>query len=289
MKNISETKIADAYRYCRDLTIKADTNFALGFRFLPKTKKDSIYAIYAFNRLADDFADEVEYENDRLNKLEKWEKMLEDCYEGKASHPVMIAFADTVRRFSIPIDPFKDAMEGFKMDLSINRYKTFEDLKPYCERVAGTISIMSLHIFGWMDDKAFEYGNYLSYALQLTNIIRDVGKDIEKNRIYLPLEELAMFNYTEEELLSRKENESFFRLMDFQINRAEEYFFKANALLPLIDKDSRYTVLLIGGVYAKLLQKIKHKNIPVLKEDIFLTKKEKLLSLLHFRLNPVFI
>ncbi|MCP4725868.1 MAG: phytoene/squalene synthase family protein [bacterium] len=287
--NYTSIQLSEAYEHCRDLTINADSNFALGFRFLPKIKRDSIYAVYAFNRLADDFADEIEFENERLNKLEKWELMLEDCYKGKASHPVMIAFTDTINRYKIPIDPFKEAMEGFKMDLSINRYKTFEDLKPYCERVAGTISVMSLHIFGWTDDRAFEYGNYLSYALQLTNIIRDVGKDIDKDRIYLPLDELEKFGYTEKELFSRTENDKFFSLMDFQIKRAEEYFEKANSLLSVVEPDSKFTVLLIGGVYSRLLRKIQNKGVPVLHKEIKLTKLEKIRSLIEFKLNPVFI
>jgi len=229
--------LRQAYGYCKELTQTADSNFALSFRFLPKPKRDAIYAVYAFNRCADDFADESVHEDGRLDKLERWEYMLDECFRGNASHPVMIAFTDAIRRYNIPKKPFTEALNGFKMDLSINRYDTFDDLKVYCDKVAGTISTISLHIFGWLDDSAFEYGKNLSYALQLTNIIRDVGGDIDKNRIYIPLEELERFGYSEEELLSRIKNERFMNLLHFQIQRAYGYFQAANPLIRLVKKD----------------------------------------------------
>jgi len=280
----------EAYAYCRRLTIAADSNFALGFRFLPTPKKNAIYAVYAFNRLADDFADEPDFKDDPLQNLERWEQMLGDCYEGRVSkHPVITAFSDTIRRFNIPKKPFKDAIDGFKMDLTTNRYKTFDDLKIYCDRVAGTISSMSLHIFGWINEKAFEYGNYLSYALQLTNIIRDVGTDIKKNRIYIPLEDLEKTGYSENELFSRTYNEKFRKLMQSQIERARDYFKKAEPLIQLVHKDSRYTVVMIGAVYAQLLQKIVDRNIPVLSEVVTLNKWEKMKVAVKMKFNPTFI
>lgn len=286
--DISNKALTKAYDHCKRLTIEADSNFALSFRFLPKPKRDAIYAVYAFNRRADDFADEVEFEHSRLNKLEQWEYMLEECYNGRAEHPVMIAFTDAIQKFSIPIKPFKDAMSGFKMDLSINRYKTFDELKVYCDRVAGTISIISLHIFGFDDESVFEYGNNLSYALQLTNIIRDVGCDIDKDRIYLPLEELERFNYSEGELLSRTVNDNFRELMRFQIDRAISYFKAAEPVIKSVEPDSQYTVTMIGAVYAGLLRKIIRMNIPVLNEVVALTKFEKLGIALRNKVNPGF-
>ncbi len=147
-----EILLKKAYKYCKNLTIRADSNFSLGFRFLPKHKRDAIYAMYAFNRCADDFVDE-EYDPLKKNELiEKWDHYIEQCYAGKTNnHPILVAFEDAVERFDIPKNPFKDAILGFKMDLEINRYKTFEELKVYCKRVAGTISIMSLSIFGYLE------------------------------------------------------------------------------------------------------------------------------------------
>ena len=284
------TTIEEAYHYCKRLTLKADSNFALSFRFLPKTKKNAIYAVYAFNRCADDFADEITDAKDSLSKLGKWESMLDECYRGRAiQHPVMVAFTDAIQRYDIPKKPFLDAIKGFRMDLSINRYKTFKELKNYCELVAGTISTVSLHIFGLMDKKAFEFGKHLSFALQLTNIIRDVGKDIARNRIYMPVEELNRFHYTEEDLSSLKDNENFYELMRFQIKRAREYFIKANPLIDLIPHDSRFTVVMIGAIYFHLLKKISECGIPVLHDVVQLTKWEKFKVVARMRMNPTFV
>jgi len=288
MQNISE-QTAEAYAYCKRLTQKADSNFALSFLFLPKAKKNAIYAVYAFNRCADDFADEVPNTHASMEKLEKWEYMLNECYNSKASHPVMIAFTDAIQRYNIPKKPFQDAIRGFKMDLSINRYKTFDDLKKYCDLVAGTISTISLHIFGFLDKKAFEFGKYLSYALQLTNIIRDVGKDIEQNRIYMPLDELSRFEYTEDDLISRRDNDKFYRLMRFQIERAREFYKKATPLIGLIPRDARFTVVMIGAVYLRLLRKIGECDIPALNRVVKLTKWEKLKVIAKMRVKPSFL
>ena len=288
MKNISE-QTAEAYAYCKRLTKKADSNFALSFLFLPKAKKNAIYAVYAFNRCADDFADEVLSTHDSMEKLEKWEYMLDECYRGKASHPVMIAFTDAIQRYNIPKKPFQDAIKGFKMDLSINRYKTFDDLKKYCDLVAGTISTISLHIFGFLDKKAFEFGKHLSYALQLTNIIRDIGKDIDRNRIYMPLDELCRFEYTENDLLSRRNNDKFYRLMRFQIERAQEFYKKANPLIRLIPRDTRFTVVMIGAVYLRLLKKISECGIPALQRVVRLTNWDKLKVIGKMHVKPTFL
>lgn len=288
MQKISKST-AEAYAYCKRLTRKADSNFALSFMFLPKAKRNAIYAVYAFNRCADDFADEVLNTQDSIDKLEKWEYMLDECYRGNASHKVMIAFTDAVQRYNIPKKPFQDAIQGFKMDLSINRYKTFDDLKKYCDLVAGTISTISLHIFGFLDKKAFEFGKHLSFALQLTNIIRDVGNDIERNRIYMPLDELKRFEYTEDDLISRRNNDRFHRLMRFQIERAREFYKKANPLIGLIPRDARFTVVMIGAVYLRLLRKINEHGIPALHRIVELTKWEKLNVTAKMYIKPTFL
>ncbi len=270
-------RLTEAYRYCKRLTKRSDSNFALSFRFLPKNKRNAIYAVYAFNRCADDFADELSNSSESLNKLEVWEQMLHACYEAKApDHPVMVAFTDAINRFTIPKKPFQDAINGFKMDLTVTRYKTFDDLLKYCDLVAGTISTVCLHVFGMLDKKAIDYGRYLSYALQLTNIIRDVGKDIALNRVYLPVEELKRFNYNEKDLLSRTDTKSFYDMMNFQIERAREFYIKANPLITLISPDSRFTVVIIGATYNRLLEKIKEQHIPVLHTVVSVTRWEKI-------------
>ena len=219
--------------------------------------------------------------------IEKWDYYLEQCYKGGINdHPVLIAFADAVRKFNIPRKPFKDAILGFKMDLEINRYNTFEELKIYCERVAGTISVMSLNVFGHLDAKAYKFGDDLSMALQLTNIIRDVGRDIEKNRVYLPLGELKRYNYSEEELFSRKINENFIELMKFQVKRAKSYFEKAQNLIPLLHKDARFTTMLMAGVYLKVLNQVEKNNYDVFNKFAKVSNLKKSLLVAKLMLVP---
>ena len=285
----TDEKISKSYEYCKNLTIKSDSNFSLGFRFLPKDKRNAIYAVYAFNRCADDFVDE-ENDNTQKNRLiEKWEMHLEEIYDGKNSdHPILVAFSDAVKRFNIPKQPFKDAILGFKMDIKKNRYKNFDELKTYCRHVAGTISTMSLSIFGHTDKKSYEYGDDLSMALQLTNIIRDVGKDVDKNRIYIPLNEMNEFDYPEECLLSKTYNNNFVNLLKFQIERARSYFDRAQNLIPILERDAQFTVLLMGAVYKKVLEKVIKNRYDVFNKFAYIPRTQKAMLVLKKRLNPTF-
>lgn len=289
LDSLSGNQIRQAYRYCRDLTIQADTNFALGFRFLPGPKRDAIYALYAFNRCADDFADETSDPADAESRISQWQKALDACYDGRVRHPVLIAFADAVRRYQVPKQPFLDALDGFRMDLSVNRFATFDDLMGYCNRVAGTISVMSLCVFGYSDPAVEALGRDLSTALQLTNIIRDVGEDVERNRIYLPLEDLKRFGYSEQALLAKTYNENFQDLMRFQVQRARSYFREANALVPLLDRDARLTTWLMGSAYSRILQKIETGKFRVLERKTQLTVGEKIGLVITSMVSPRYV
>jgi len=286
----SDSQLSDAYDYCRRLTIKSDSNFNLGFRFLPKLKRKAIYAVYAFNRFADDFVDEVDSPFSGKELIKKWEENLHRCYNReKVDNPVLIAFTDAVHCFDIPKQAFLDAIEGFKMDLKINRYNTFDDLLLYCTRVAGTISTMSLSIFGYKDEEAVRYGRDLSTALQLTNIIRDVRKDAEKGRIYIPLDELKRFQYSEEDLFAKATNSQFMHLMQFQVNRAREYYRRAFNLVKYISPDCRLTVLLMGGVYGSVLNKTEKLGYNVFNNNVTLSSVEKYMLVLRQLIRPKFV
>jgi 15-cis-phytoene synthase len=289
LADISATEITQAYDHCHRLTRQADTNFALGFRFLPKSKRDAIYAIYAFNRCADDFVDDAKEAADAEALIAEWEAALHACYEERARHPVMIAFADAIKRYQVPKKPFLDALEGFRMDLSVNRYETFDELIVYCERVASTISTMSLSVFGYADAQAEKWGRDLSMALQLTNIIRDVGEDVERNRIYLPLEDLRRFGCSEDDILARNHTDAFQQLMAFQVERTQSYFRNANNLVPLLEKDAQLTTWLMGSVYADILQKIEHSGYRVLEMKAALSRWEKLGVVVRTLFKPKFI
>lgn len=285
-KPFEEMSLDDCYTYCEVLTRKKGTNFYLGFTMLPKNKRRAVLASYTFCRFVDDIVDENEEQN-KNTMLAKWEEYLERCYKGDGgTHPITRALADTVQKYPIPKSAFQRLIDGVRMDLIKKRYETFDELLVYCDLVATTISEISLAIFGYRNEKAVEYGKYLAIALQLTNIIRDVDEDRKRGRIYIPLEDLRRFGYSEAELLIGELNDRFFEMMRFQIQRARKYYEMANPLLKLVEHDSRIGAYLMGAVYVHILNKIEKLNIPVFEKKIGLSFFEKQMILLKGLLAP---
>ncbi|MEM2963076.1 MAG: phytoene/squalene synthase family protein [Candidatus Anstonellales archaeon] len=278
-------RLEECYEYCKKITRERGSNFYLGFSFLPKEKRNAIFASYAFCRYADDIVDESR-SVDQKSLLLKWKRALELCYRGKANHPITIALQDAVKKYGIPKQAFLGLIEGCEMDLAIKRYNSFEDLLKYCERVAVTMSTISLHIFGIKDKKAEKYGKYLSLALQLTNILRDVGEDAKRGRIYIPIEDLRKYGYSEEELFSEVLNPQFRRLMEFQVRRVKEYFEKAEKVLCCIEEDSRFAALLMGAVYAKILDSIEKSGYDVFSKTYGLSLMDKAILILKMMIYP---
>jgi phytoene synthase len=277
-EGISKMKytLEQAYAYCHKAAKKADSNFYLGFMFLPKPKRDAFFACYAFFRYVDDIADEYKGEKDYVTKLiQRWETDLDRAYLGEADHPIMIALAHAVKSYNIPKAPFKGLILGCKMDQTIRRYETFDDLLKYCELVASTISTVSISIIGCKDKKAFEYGRYLGLAFQLTNIIRDIAVDAKKGRIYLPLDELQRFEYGESDLLNGVVDERYVNLMRFQVKRAREYYMKAKHLMEYVDTDCKLATSLAGAAYLKILDGIEKKKFDVYKNKFSLSGYDK--------------
>jgi len=270
----STLSIPAAYRYCRDLTHRSGPHFSIGFRFLPPPKRRAIYAVYAFCRFTDDLVDEQQPQPPDL-LLRLWESELSDCYRGRPRHPIAIALADAVRRYSIPQSGFLGLIEGCRIDLRCTRYPTFDALMVYCDLVATTIRDLSLPIFGHTDPASSSYGRALSTALQLTNIVRDIGEDLERGRIYLPLEELERYGYSEAALLAREKNEAFLQLMAFQCRRIRGYFDEAAHLIPRIAPDAQLAVTLMRNVYLVLVDKIESRPFDVLDRSIRLSTAER--------------
>jgi len=266
--------IPAAYRYCRDLTHRSGPHFSIGFRFLPPPKRRAIWAVYAFCRFADDIVDEQQPQPPDL-LLKSWESELSDCYLGQPRHPIAIALADAIRRYPIPKAGFLGLIEGCRMDLCRNRYPTFDALTVYCDLVATTIRDLSLPIFGDTDPESQSYGRALSTALQLTNIVRDVGEDLGRGRIYLPLDEIERYGYSEAALLSREKSEAFLRLMAFQCQRIRGYFDEAAHLIPRIAPDAQLAVTLMRNVYLALIDKIEARPFDVLDQSIRLSPAER--------------
>lgn len=268
------TSVPEAYRYCRALTQRSGPHFSVGFRFLPPPKRGAIYAVYAFCRYADDIVDE--HQNEPLEELLKlWQEELERCYRQQPTHPITIALADAIRRYPIPKEGFLGLIEGCRMDLLYNRYPTFDALMVYCDRVATTIRDLSLPIFGYRDPKGREYGRALSTALQLTNIVRDIGEDLGRGRIYLPLDELEKTGYSEGELMAKTKNEAFLRMMAFQCRRIRGYFDESKKLVPLVEPDARLALSLMRNVYVALIDRIEAAPFDVLDKQIRLSWRQR--------------
>lgn len=268
------SELEDAYAFCRRVAHRAGPNFSVGFRFLPKKKRDAVYATYAFCRFVDDVVDESPG-SDVVENIAKWEDELARCYDGKPTRPITFALADTVSRYPIPQSAFAGLIEGCRQDLVKNRYATFDELMGYSELVATTISTMSLAIFGYDDDAAVARGRDLATAFQMTNILRDVGDDIQKNRIYLPADEMARFGVSEDDLRASRVTPEFVELMRFQVARVREHYHRAEALLDLIEPDCRRCTCLMGAVYYEVLNRIEERHFAVFGERIGLSTAEK--------------
>ncbi len=266
--------LPDAYHYCKTLTERTGPHFSIGFQFLPLAKRQAIYAVYAFCRYTDDIVDEQQDQPIEM-LLKYWGEELDRCYRHEPTHPITRALSDAIQHYPIPKEGFLGLIEGCRMDLEINRYSSFKDLMVYCDLVATTIRDLSLPIFGYCDPKGMRLGRSLSTALQLTNIVRDVGEDLERGRVYLPLDELLEAGYSEAELKQGVKNKAFLKVMKFQCQRIRGYFDEALDLIPMVEADSRLAVSLMRNVYVALIDRIEAKPFNVLGHTIRLSLDER--------------
>ena len=282
--------VADAYAYCRRIAHKHGANFSVGFRFLPKVKRNAVYAAYAYCRLADDIADEpTEDRGPMTEDLNEWQAELDACYAGHPTHPITIALADALQHFAIPKSAFLALIDGCRQDLVKTRYDTFAELLHYCELVAWSISDISLSIFGYKTPAAMDHGRNLATALQLTNVTRDISDDLARDRVYVPQDELRAFGLTEADLFARVRNEPVRKMIEFQIARAESYFRAAEPLLGELSFDTRFPTLLMGGVYATVLAKLKKDPLVVIRRRLSLSAWQKALVIGARVLRPHFV
>lgn len=250
------TAMQEAVAYCRDVTRQHAKNFYYAFLFLPKPQRDAIYTVYAFCRHCDDIVDDEHELASKRQNLQGWRQELEHCYHGTPTHRIAQALQQTVRHYDIPQRCFEELIRGVEMDLDIQRYATFADLEQYCYRVASVVGLACLPIFGVNHAKVQDYAYALGIALQLTNIIRDVREDAERGRIYLPLEDLKAFHYTEDELLQQRVTSAFVELMRFQTQRATAYYQQAAACLQPGDRAFLVAPEIMAAIYRTTLRKI---------------------------------
>ncbi|HEY0406930.1 MAG TPA: phytoene/squalene synthase family protein [Pyrinomonadaceae bacterium] len=262
----SAAELERAYRYCQQTTRAHAKSFYFCSHFLPREKRRAIYAVYALCRHVDDAVDAagIRGERDALAAVERWRAELDAVYtSGRANSPVLLAWRDMLTRFRIRQELPLELMRGVLMDTHIKRYETWEDLRVYCYRVASVVGLMSSEIFGYEEPRTLHYAEQLGLAMQLTNILRDVGEDARMGRIYLPQEDARRFGYTEADLLGGKLNEPFFALMTFEIERARSLYREAERGIPLLAAEARFTVLLAARLYARILDEIERNGYDV--------------------------
>lgn len=246
--------------YCKEKAAASGSSFYYSFLFLPKAKRQAIIALYAFCREVDDIADECKDVSVARIKLAWWRTEIAHLYAGKPQHPVSKALAEAINRYRLDEEHFLEIIDGMEMDLDQNRYADFKQLQLYCYRVASVVGLLSVQIFGFKDRKTLKYAHDLGMALQLTNIIRDVGEDARRNRIYLPLDELKKFGVTEAQILNSQGSDKIKELLEFQIERAETFYDRALRELPAEDRKTQRTGLMMAAIYRTLLREIKADN-----------------------------
>ena len=254
----------------------ARTNFFFAFVFLPRKKREAIFSAYAFSRHTDDIVDDAASPEEARCRLEAWREQLHACYKGSPTHPIAQNLQAVLRDFPISKAHFLALIEGVEMDLTKNRYDTFDELREYCYRVASIVGLICIEIFGYRNPQTREYAVNLGLALQLTNILRDVHTDWQQNRIYLPQEEMARFGYTEQALAQGDYNAAFIDLMQFQAQRAWDYYQTAEKLLPAEDRATMFSAQIMGKIYAQLLVKIQRANYDIFDTPIRLNNMHKL-------------
>ncbi len=268
------TSIVDSYKLCHQITKEQAKNFYYGIRLLPTERQDSLCAVYAFFRHSDDLSDDEAISN-KAERLRQWRAALEPG--SKSDHPILPAFHDTVRRFSIPLSYFHELIDGTEADLTVARYQTFDDLYQYCYQVASTVGLVCVHIFGFDGSQvALEQAEQRGIAFQLTNILRDVAEDAGRQRVYLPLEDLERFEVEVDHLLAGRPGPGFAPLLAFQVERARHYYHQSEPLKERVDPASRPSLVAMTRIYQGLLDKIEQMGERTLIERASLNKMEKL-------------
>lgn len=290
----------------RALTRASRSNFSYAFLFLPRTQREALYTVYAFCRVTDDLVDEAAPPMGILSstgspappgvipgntpppagilspagtpteRLKAWRAELDACFRGEPTHPVTRRLAETMLAFRIPHIYFEELLNGVEMDLTTSRYTTFAELQQYCHRVAGVVGLMCIEIFGYRDPATRMYAERLGTAFQLTNILRDLGTDADRGRIYLPQEDLERFGVPEVDLLNRRKSPAFDEMMRFEVGRARQFYAAARAVLTREDRGSMLAAEIMGAIYACLLDRIEAANYDVFSRRIRLSDMHRL-------------
>ena len=268
-----------AYSHCQRVTKENARNFYYTFRPMPADKRRAMYAVYAYCRLCDDIADgELPIEQKYRGFEEIRQNLVADAPSGEDA-PTFQALHDAALRFQIPYRYFEEILQGVEMDMVKSRFASFDELREYCYKVASVVGLVCIRIFGFNDPSAKKYAVDMGLAMQLTNILRDVKEDIERGRIYIPLDEMSRFEYTEAELERGAVTEGFRSLMAYQAERARGYFESSRALFPLISADARTCPRLMHATYSGILERIEEAGFDVFERRIGISAGTKLMLL----------
>lgn len=262
--------------YCQQKAAQSGSSFYYSFLFLKADRRRAITALYAFCREVDDTVDECTDVGIARTKLSWWRSEVAAMNAGTPTHPVAKALQPHLATFSLDPQHLLAIIDGMEMDLDQTRYLDFPGLQKYCWHVASVVGILSAKIFGVTNPQTLEYAEKLGLAFQLTNIIRDVGEDARKGRIYLPVNELQQFNVTAADILNARHSENFEKLMQFQAARAQKYYDEAFALLPKEDRRAQRPGLIMAAIYRAVLNEVEHDGFHVLNQRISLTPIRKL-------------
>ncbi|MBV9386340.1 MAG: phytoene synthase [Chroococcidiopsidaceae cyanobacterium CP_BM_ER_R8_30] len=284
--------VEDAYQLCRQITAKYSTTFYLSTLLFGQEKRKAFWAIYTWCRRIDELVDGPAATITTPETLEMWESQLESIFAGNPVEAADVALVDTIQRFPLEIQPFRDMIAGQQMDLYRSRYETFEELNLYCYRVAGSVGLMSKAVLGidssnnstpWNQDREpyvpTEEAIALGIAKQLTNILRDVGEDARRGRIYIPLEDLAKFNYTEQDLFKGVIDERWRKLMQFQIQRARQFYAKAEKGIKYLSPDAHWQIWVAMLFYSQILDRIERNQYDVFHKRAYVPQLQKLRTL----------
>jgi phytoene synthase len=250
-------------KFVSRLTRKSRSNFFYAFLCLPKPQREALYAVYAFCRIVDDAVDVGEDQAAKRKELDRWRAEIAQVFEGSPEHPAAQRLQEAVKLFPIPREALNEIIAGVEMDLDRSTYRTFEELYPYCYRVASAVGLCCIEIFGYSDVRAREYAVSLGVALQLTNIMRDVQPDARAGRVYLPQEDLERFGVTSDDLAVGRYTPEFLRLMEYEAARAHACYERAWAALPRSDEHRLFAAEIMGRTYFALLETIERRRFQV--------------------------
>jgi squalene synthase HpnC len=268
--------LQESQAYCRRLARTHYENFSVATWFLPKHLRQDFLNVYAYCRISDDLGDEVGDPTAALALLDEWQTELDACYAGNPRHPVFVALADTVKKFSIPKHEFSDLLIAFRQDQTVTRFETFNDLLAYCRFSANPVGHLVLCLCGYHDAQRQQLSDYTCTALQLANFWQDVTVDYAKGRIYLPLEDLRRYSVSEQDIQQNRNTPAFCEMMKFEVARAREWFDRGLPLVKKVDKELAVDIELFSRGGQEILNAVEHQNFAVLGRRPVISKTRKL-------------